>query len=448
MDPQASSGPRGRFWLPLLLLLAYVLLNVSGFWYYRRAEESQVDAVGQRLLHSTSQVAKRLDLYMLEVWRDPFLPDSATRQLVSRMVDQLQGSQELESFRIYTPQGADWVAALDDSTAPVESAPLAAGGAFDSANLGIPFVSDLYMSRGEYFLAACVPIYDFDSTVGAVALAEAGNEYFNSLRQLRSGLLLLDGFAGLLLLTIGLIWAGVQSRLARAEAAALRSAQLAAMGQMVATVAHELKNPLGIIKNTAERLKKKYGAEGEPLFDFIPEEVDRLHSLLKRYLQFARMEIAHAEPVLLLPLAEKLQNQLKLEEYAGSQLLVRIPEQLAVSADPDALRQILLNLLLNALEACKQNQGGEVQITGMPRATAVEIVVADTGTGMDRATLERAAEPFFTTRADGSGLGIYLAQTLTEKMGGRMSIKSRAGEGTSVSVLLPAAEAVKIRTKA
>jgi signal transduction histidine kinase len=423
----------------MLLLLAYLLLNLGGWWFYRRTEEQQVTAVGQRLLHSTLRIANRLDLYMLEVWRDPFLPDSATRHLVSQMVEQLPGSQELESFRIYTPLGADWVTALDDSTAPVEPAPLAAGAAFDSATLGTPFVSKLYRSRGEYFLAACIPVYDFDSTVGAVALAEAGQEYFGSLRELRSGLLLLDGFAGLLLLTIALIWAGVQRRLARAEAAAVRSAQLAAMGQMVATVAHELKNPLGIIKNTAERLKKKYGTGGEPLFDFIPDEVDRLHTLLKRYLQFARLEIAHAEPVALLPLAEKLQSQLKLDEYAGSRLLVRIGDDVAVSADPDALRQILLNLLLNALEACKRNEGGEVQITAMQRASAVEIVVADTGTGMDPATLQRAAEPFFTTRVDGSGLGIYLARTLAEKMGGSMTIKSRAGEGTSVLVLLPAA---------
>ncbi len=441
MDTQQPSGPRGRYWLPALLFLAFVLLNIGGFWYYRRAEERQVSAVGQRLLRSTEQVARRLDLYMLEVWRDPFLPDSATRQLVTRMVDQLQTSPELESFRIYTPQGADWVTALDDSTTAVEPAPLAAGRAFDSATVGIAFVSDLYRSRDEYFLAACVPVYDFDSTVGAVALAEAGNEYFSSLRELRAGLLVLDAFAGLLLLTIGLIWMGVQSRLVRAEAAALRSAQLAAMGQMVATVAHELKNPLGIIKNTAERLKKKYGTEGEPLFDFIPQEVDRLHILLKRYLQFARMEIAHSEPVPLLPLAEKLESQLKLQEYSQSRFMVRVPGDLAVSADPDALRQILLNLLLNALEACRRNEGGEVQMIAMPHGGAVELVVADTGVGMDSETLRRAAEPFFTTRPDGSGLGIYLAQTLTEKMGGRMTIRSKAGEGTSVSILLPAADA-------
>jgi signal transduction histidine kinase len=432
-------GPRGGLWLPALLLAAFVFLNVGGWWYYRQTESRMVDAVGQRLLRSTSYVVRRLDMYQLEVWRDPFLPDSATRQFVGRMMEDLKSSDELETFELFTPLGAEWTLALDDSLAPIEPAPLAAGAAFDSAALGTPFVSDLYRSLGEYYLAACIPIYDFDSTIGAVAIAEAGHEYFGSLRNLRSGLLVLDGFAGLLLLTIGLIWAGVQRRLVRAEAAARRSAQLAAMGQMVATVAHELKNPLGIIKNTAERIRKKHGSDGDPIFDFIPQEVDRLDQLLKRYLQFARVEIAHADDVDLSLVTDKLQSQLAAGDGTPT-FLVRVPDGLSVSADPDALRQVLLNLVLNATEACTRVGGGEVHLSALRKGENVEIVVSDTGGGMDAETLRRVAEPFFTTRPDGSGLGIYLAQTLTEKMAGRMFIRSREGEGTSVSIVLPAAD--------
>jgi signal transduction histidine kinase len=251
--------------------------------------------------------------------------------------------------------------------------------------------------------------------------------------------LLLDGFAGLLLLTIGLIWAAVQRRLARAEAAALRSAQLAAMGQMVATVAHELKNPLGIIKNTAERLRKKYGSDEDPLFEFIPEEVDRLDALLRRYLQFARLETGEAETIALAPFLEKLERQLDIPEGASERLILRVASDVAVQADPAALRQVMLNLLLNAVDACRQDGGGEVSVTADRRGPFVEISVADTGVGMDPDTLRRAAEPFFSTKADGSGLGIYLAQTLTEKMNGRMTIRSRAGDGTTVTLALPAA---------
>ena len=113
-----------------------------------------------------------------------------------------------------------------------------------------------------------------------------------------------------------------------------------------------------------------------------------------------------------------------------------------MAADPAALRQVILNVVLNALEACRQGEGGEVSLSASSKGQAVEIVVADTGIGMDATTLRRAQEPFFTTRSDGSGLGVYLAQTLVEKMNGRMTIKSRAGEGTSVTIALPAGPAI------
>jgi signal transduction histidine kinase len=437
MNRNETPDLRGRWWLPALLLAAYALLNLGGWWYYRNTEASIVDAVGQRLLRSTQSIAGRLDDFLLEAWRDPFLDDSLSRRYTDRVIAAAEESPDFEALNIYDTTGVEWRIALDDSLGVPAAAVAAAGAAFDSALFGTPFVSPLYASRGEYFLAACAPVYDFDSQVTAVAIGEAGKDYFTSLRELRSGLLLLDAFAGILFLAIGLIFSGVQRRLARAEQAAMRSAQLAAMGQMVATVAHELKNPLGIIKNSAERIRTKYGTEGEPLFDFIPEEVDRLDQLLRRYLQFARLEVAATEPVELLPLAAKLEDQMPAAGDSVS-LLVRVPAGLSVTADPAALRQVLLNVLLNAFEACGRAHGGEVSLSADSRGQVVEIVVTDTGVGMDTQTLRRAQEPFFTTRTDGSGLGVYLAQTLMERMNGRMTIKSRVGEGTSVTIALPA----------
>jgi signal transduction histidine kinase len=435
MNRNEPSGPRGRWWLPTLLLAAYALLNLGGWWYYRNAESSIIDAVGQRVLRSTRLIASRLDDNGLEAWRDPFVDDSLSRSRTSRVIATAQASPDFEAFTIYNNMGTEWQTALDDSLAVPSAAAAAAGAAFDSAVLGTPFVSPLYASRGEYFLAACAPVYDLDSLVTAVAIGEAGAAYFTSLRELRSGLLLLDALAGILLLGIGLIWASVQKRLFRAEQAAMRSAQLAAMGQMVATVAHELKNPLGIIKNSAERIRTKYGIEGEPIFDFIPEEVDRLDHLLRRYLQFARLEVASSENVALRPLAENLQEQLPSDDDSVS-LLVHVPENLNVMADPAALRQVILNIILNAIEACQRGGGGDVSLSASGKGQVVEIVVADTGVGMDAQTLRRVEEPFFTTRVDGSGLGVYLAQSLVEKMSGRMVIQSRVGKGTSVTITL------------
>jgi len=428
-------GSRGRWWPPVLLLLAYALLSLGGWWYYRQAEDTVITTVGEQLLVSTQQAAGRLSEASLNAWAYPSL-DTVAHAQVMRLLSELKERQEFESFSVFTPDGVSCLESKQDSAAPVSWIALAAGTSFFGAGAGEPAVSRPYASRGEYFLAACAPVIE-DSIVVAVAVGEAGNEYFSPLRELRSGLVLLAAFAGLLFVTIGLIWMVVQRRLARAEAAAMRSAQLAAMGQMVATVAHELKNPLGIIKNTAERLKKKYGTDAEALLDFIPEEVDRLDAIVRRYLQFARLEVAATETVDVQELSARLQAQV---DSADVELVLRIEPGTTVRADPTALRQILLNLLLNAMEACRRDGGGQISLLAITRGSAVEIVVADTGDGMDAETLRRAAEPFFTTRTDGSGLGIYLARTLAEKMGGRMTIKSRAGEGTSVTLALPAGD--------
>jgi signal transduction histidine kinase len=431
-----SSGPRGRFWLPVLLFAAFVLLNLGGWWYYQNTQTSLVNAVGDRLLEASRLVAGRLDPQQLALAAADD-PDGIIH--LDTTLQRARNSGEFASLFVLTTTGREWLGSFADSlTGEADAVAGAAGGAFDSATVGTPAVSTIYRSRNDYFLSACVPVFDVDFTVLAVVVAEAGNEYFNPLDRLRQGLLLLDAFAGLLLLSIGLIWAGVQKRLERAEQAALRSAQLAAMGQMVATVAHELKNPLGIIKNTAERLRRKYDPGAEPLFDFIPEEVDRLDQLLHRYLQFARLEIGSLEGIELLPFAAKLEDQMNLAEGGSERLTIRIPDGLKVLADPAALRQVLLNLLLNSVEACRKKAGGEVSFRAVRKGSAVEIVVADTGVGMDPETLRRAAEPFFTTRDDGSGLGIYLAQRLTEKMNGKMSLQSRAGDGTTVVLTLPA----------
>jgi len=422
--------------VPVLLVLGFVLLNASGWWYYQNSHESLSGTVGRRLLESTRLVADGLDASRFAYAFNRFDPEADI--YLDSMLSEAESFGQFAALHLLSPVGENWFeTSYEDEFDLASMLVAAAGSAFDSAAVGVPATSGLYRSRGLYFLAACAPVFDADSSVVAVVAAEAGNDYFSALHGLRSGLILLDVFAGLVFLPMGLNWTGVHRRLARAEKAALRSAQLAAMGQMVATVAHELKNPLGIIKNTAERIRTKYGAPDEPLFDFIPEEVDRLDSLLRRYLQFARLEIADTESVELGPFTDKLKDQMQMDTEDGIRLTVRVADGLTVQADPAALRQILLNLILNALEACRQNDGGEVSLFASLKGQTVEIVVSDTGVGMDKDTLRRAREPFFTTRPDGSGLGIYLAHTLTEKMNGSMVIRSRAGEGTSVSITLP-----------
>lgn len=440
MPGPLGSLSRRRRWLPLILLVSYLLLNLGGWWYYRRAEANLVSAVGSRLLAETELVAGQIDTTLLAATTDSAFDADAYLTLYG-IVTEAASRGRFASLFLLTPEGSDWLAPDDDSVAAERALFVAAAGdAFATAAVGVAATSELYESRGAYFLAACVPVVDAEGETQAVVAAEAGNDYFVALEDLSRGLLLLDLFAGLVLLLAGVVWAAAQRRLGRAEQAAIRSAQLAAMGQMVATVAHELKNPLGIIKNSAERIRKKYGKAEEPLFNFIPEEVDRLDELLRRYLQFARLEVGRPEPVALAPLVAKTVEYEPGGEANAAPVAVHIDDELAVRGDAAALQQVILNLTLNAREACRRKGSGGVSIGAKRNGARVEIEIADTGSGMDAETLRHTAEPFFTTRPDGSGLGVYLAKTLTEKMSGTMTIQSRVGEGTRVKIELPAAE--------
>jgi signal transduction histidine kinase len=424
-------------WLPVLLTGAFTALNIAGYWYYVRTEASLAAAVGNQVLAAAELTASRLDPLLLQESSEESLQPEAIYEL-NDIMRGAQSAGQFASLFILGPDGRDWLDGDDDSVASERALFVSAsGGAFELASSGLPSVSELYRSRGDYFLAACVPVRDEFEHVMAVLVAEAGNQYFVALEELSRGLLIVDVLAALVFATTGVVWWRVQRRLYRAEQSAIRSAQLASMGQMVATVAHELKNPLGIIRNSAERLRAKYGRKDDPTFDFIPEEVDRLDELLRRYLQFARLEIGNIEDVDLGALSEQLRRHLPASLESAPEFAV--PHGLMVRADPSALKQVLLNLLLNADAACVQCSKARVSLQAKQDGERVEIEISDTGTGMDKETLRRAAEPFFTTRSDGSGLGIYLAQTLTEKMKGTMSIESRTGEGTTVTIRLPAA---------
>jgi signal transduction histidine kinase len=211
------------------------------------------------------------------------------------------------------------------------------------------------------------------------------------------------------------------------------------MGRMTATLAHEIKNPLAIIRGSARRLGKLEG-EARAMSDSVVEEVDRLSATVNRYLQFARVgtgDVAargDAAGTLAATLdlleAEFRTRQARLEREGGF-------EPAVVRLDDASLKQVWLNLLQNALEAIPA--GGSVRVRCEAVAGRLRVRVADTGPGIPATVLARLGEPFFTTRAQGTGLGLYLSRQLVQEAGGTLAIASPAGEGAVVTVELPLA---------
>ncbi len=229
--------------------------------------------------------------------------------------------------------------------------------------------------------------------------------------------------------------------LRRAEASLRRSERLAALGQLTAGLAHELRNPLGTIKASAEFMTKpatqaKPAVMGE-MAGNIASEVDRTNALISRFLDFAKPLELHAQVSDLLPVVDNVIRQLEGVAQKHDVMLVQeVPgSPLVFSFDPDLLPLALQNLLQNAIQASKPSQA--VIIAVRASADQVLIQVADRGHGIDPQHLESVFNPFFTTKPNGVGLGLALVAKIVDEHGGKISVRSEPRKGTTFEVSIP-----------
>ncbi len=208
--------------------------------------------------------------------------------------------------------------------------------------------------------------------------------------------------------------------------------------QIGSKVAHELKNPLTGVKALVQLgLRNPAEASSHERLEVVEREVTRMQEILQNYLSFTRpLQGVSPERVELGPLVS---DTLVVLSARADDAQVRLYAQgdAAIEADPRRLKEALLNLVANAIEATPP--GGEVEVEVRPAAEEAEIVIRDTGRGMAAETLRRIGTPFFTTRDDGTGLGVVLARSVITQHGGSMRYESEPGKGTRVSVALPRA---------
>jgi signal transduction histidine kinase len=219
--------------------------------------------------------------------------------------------------------------------------------------------------------------------------------------------------------------------------------RLAALGQLAAVIVHEVKNPLGIIKVSAGQLRKRAADHASAeLAACVEDEVDRMDATVRRLLELARPPAPSLGPC---DLSQVIRHTLERLRPELSSARIEVEVELApapkVSADAEELRRALFNLFLNAREAMPQ--GGTLSVRLRPgRAEAggrrVEIVVEDTGCGMDEATRRQLFRPFFTTRHGGTGLGLAIVKRVVEDHKGAIHVESRPGQGSRFTLSLPA----------
>jgi len=232
-----------------------------------------------------------------------------------------------------------------------------------------------------------------------------------------------------------------------AQDAVRRSERLAALGQLTAGLAHELRNPLGTMKSSAELLTRQVAKENEiarEMAGYIAEEVDRTNSLITRFLDFARPQHLKPQKGDLAELLDRVIARFE-REKSGATASVSVyknysPDVPPVAFDAELLERALLNLVTNAGQASPAGAVITVktQLVETGKGRSVEVAVIDRGSGIDAKNLQSIFNPFFTTKSEGVGLGLAIVSKIVDEHGGQIAVESTLGEGSVFRVFLPA----------
>ena len=447
---------RPALWLPVLFAGAVVIvLTLSATWTVWRLERSLDQELGEKLESVATTAAAVIDgpdLFEIEVEGPEGL--AYGRVLVDLEVVR-QAAQSANIFLI-SPDGLVLfdllnVEALGDSSALFFAEPIAA----IKALAGETISTRLYRTGEFLFKTGFAPVRASNGEILAVAGVEADVDFLGVLHETRQNLMLtlIPAIAAVFLLSVLFVRLSLARQ--RLEREFARAENLAAVGELAATLAHEVRNPLGVIKRSAERLKRRYQGEESELLEYITEECDRLSGTVRRYLDFAKpapegRRYGDVEAVVRSTMA-LLERECG-ERQVDLKLQIQGPGPWRVRMGSEELKQVLLNLMRNSLEAFAEEQGEapegsqpalsvserqrRIQIDLESARGGVRLVFADNGPGMSQETLVRAREPFFTTRAKGSGLGLAIIERLVREAGGKMQTVSAPGKGFTLQIWL------------
>lgn len=218
-----------------------------------------------------------------------------------------------------------------------------------------------------------------------------------------------------------------------------RAEHLSTLGEMIAGVSHEIRNPLGIIKSSAELLKKKIVAldPSNNVPDIIVEESVRLNKIITDFLNFAKPRKPDLVPCNIEEIIEKNINHLsqQFEEKNISVKLKEISNIPETSADSNMLYQAFLNILINSMQSMPDE--GKIYVTINSDHNNINIIFEDEGIGIPEDILKKIWDPFFTTKEKGTGLGLIIAKNIIEAHNGKIEISNRSPYGVKVLVIIP-----------
>jgi two-component system, NtrC family, sensor histidine kinase PilS len=233
------------------------------------------------------------------------------------------------------------------------------------------------------------------------------------------------------------------TKVRRLEFQMRQSEKMAAVGQLAAGIAHEIRNPLASISGSIQLLGGSFTgrqAEEHKLMSIVLREVDRLNNLITEFLDFVRPDTIHDDPVDVNALIRDVAELLKLNKSLNqnTKQILNLGASLEIAGHRDKLKQALINIVINAYQAMNDVSEPEIEISTRDVNNTVVIRIRDRGYGIDESGLKKIFEPFHTTKPKGTGLGLAVTHKIIENHGGRIFVESTKGVGTEFILEFPA----------
>ena len=441
-EPVAAQGMRRRLWTGAAAYVAILLaVGLSLSHLYRESRDSLDEALGARLAGVAVTASYLVNGDSLAVWS--FDPQESLDMLwLKSRLEQVRRENDLSELTLCDKGGFVIVSAVrrlnkGDVNVYWELDPAAVA----SAQEGFTTPSRLYRAGDVMQKSAHAPVWSSTGQVAGVVTVEAEAGFLDALANLRRAAWATGAIVMVFLSLLAVLLTRQQRSLARAREEMMRQENLVMMGRMTAGIAHEIRNPLGIIRGAGEMQAAKLRELGFdlPTLDYIPEEVDRLDRILTRYLTFGKAGVGgEFEPMefdrLVLRSARMAEQELAESNVALT--LTALAEQLTIIGDSPSLQQVLLNLLLNARDAIPD--GGHVEVRVSRDDDEAVLQVLDDGEGLGDLTEAAAFEPFLTTKQKGSGLGLAVVKQVVNDHGGVISLRNRTDSpGAVAEVRIP-----------
>lgn len=439
-----------------LLIAILFIFNLSTLRLVRLFEASkendltrQLVAVGRAILQNLRKPTPPAILELVadakEETAAETLEDFAETSVYEKLVETLWESQranDLRSLVLLTPTGlvvADGSRQLLPGTPytfrETDKIPLKAAAQGNISSMRLYPIGDTYYKR------VYLPIIADGRVLGILALS-ASADYFTSLQELQRRVRFQMLFSSVLFGVLAFFLYRFMVYLLKAESHALRLERMESMAALAGGLAHELRNPLSIMRMLCEEILTEQPPDSrtaQNAHDLI-EEIKRLNQRIAHFLSLSTpTEPKPHSRICLNEEVRRLVNLVRKSAPPTVQVHADIPPSpLYIAGAPGVLEEIILNLLRNALEALGQN-GGEVSVSLAERRGMAELRIRDTGPGIPPKLLPRIFDPFFTTKPTGSGLGLAITRSAVENLGGEISATSTPGKGTEMCVRLPLA---------